>query len=519
MVQILPQFDPGKDVGQAIGSGFGDAMKLLGQRQLGIDALSQLENLDVSGMSLPQVYAAVGKATIGLPHMQKHSAEMAQALIKQQRTDAYLKSRQLGALGGLGQGGQGGPQVQPVGNQVLPQGVAPAQGQQPIIVDGYTGSAQPGVQQPGAAQPGVQQPVEQVDEMGNQIQPDVQGEQGDLREVPTAQGQKVEQYLASPEEIRAVTEPHIILSDLEGMTKAVETLQQNKLKERELKIEDAKVKNKEREVQRALENEIAQKVLNKTQNLAKRNNIDIAPEQYNRLAYKYFQDERNKTDKKGNKINAKASDEEIWQKSGVRLERKINDIAGASNEFYRPTWRSNPKRRAEQARKWAQSHLSTYGNSHEDRDLLKTILMDSGWSRAEASTIVQPLSQGLEKAFKSIDMMKPVPLGFTKDTFGSPSTRRATNFAKKKDAIVDSLEGKISPSDSLFVLKNRLVREKQLEDNEAIEVIDALKERGLKLQDHQIAESPYVNQNTMPSLYDIIWSGRSVLENMEQYIR
>ena len=46
MVQILPQFDPGAEIGKSVGGGFGDAMQLLGQRGLGQRALgSAMEKL------------------------------------------------------------------------------------------------------------------------------------------------------------------------------------------------------------------------------------------------------------------------------------------------------------------------------------------------------------------------------------------------------------------------------------------------------------------------------------------
>ncbi len=469
MVQILPQFDPGADIGKSFGGGVGDALKLLGQRQLGVQALEGLKGLDLENMTAGDIIAEVGKATVGLPQLARHSDKMVEALLREKRSgaaiEAQIKQAELREKG-LPRGGVG-------------EGVQPgAEG----IAAGVSGA-------PGA---------------GAGL------ESAGMRDMPLLGETTGREPLLSSEEISAITMPFIETGDTEGMAKALGDARGQAIKQRELQIQAQQARTQELTRRRELESELAQNVMARTNQLLKEKGLPPG-EQWSRLAYKYFTDERNKPK------NKNASDEALWNESGRRLERKIEDIAGAGDKFYRPTFRRDKERRAKGAQKWAQDHLGAFGTGTEERALLKSVMMDGGWSRQEATSIVQPFSPGLEKAFNAIPKFRAPIKDFVPGVVPPTQAEIASKWA---DKAVPSLVGSFQPSDSLLLLKDRLVRDKGLSDDQAIQVIDQMREgeQGLKLQDHQVAEEAFLPENTRPSLYDL-FQGRKTHELLGPLIK
>lgn len=489
MVQILPQHDPGKEIGQSLGSGFGDAMKLLGQRQLGMSALDNLANLDTKDMSPQQIMAEVGKATVGLPHLQKQASDMVQVLLQQKQAEAMREGLKRGA-----------PDGQPRG-----------QDDQPLAKPGVT--PQEGSLSAGQPQPSVGQPLQQGAALATP----------GMRDVPQMQDQAGTEPLLSKNEIADIAEPFILTGDMAGMQTAISNAKDQKLKQRELQLQETAALREEQAAKRALESELAQNVLGRTEKLMQSKGLPAgSPDEWKRLAYKYFQDERGKPN------NRDVSDEQIWSEAGRRLEQKVEDLATAGSKHYRPTWEFNKDRRAKQAKDWAQKHLKTYGNNNEERQLLKSIMMDNGWSREESTAITQPLSDALDKTVKNLGKIPPPLTAMSANQAAIQGPRRDQQIQDYKDKIVPQLRDSFGPADSLFLLKANLVRNNNLSDDQAIEVINAMQEpyfdkegrqKQLSLQNHQIQDLNFLQENVSPSLYDVFFSDRRALEMMGPLVK
>jgi len=481
MIQILPQHDPGKEIGQSLGSGFGDAMNLLGQRQLGISALDQLSNIDTKDMSPQQIMAEVGKATVGLPHLQKQAADMVQVLLQQKQAEAMRE--------GLKRGAPGGPEV--------------ATDQQPLATPAAT--PQEASLSAGQPQPSVGQPLQPG--AGDLATPG-------MRDVPQMQDQSGLGPLLNKEEIANIAEPFILTGDMSGMQTAISNAKDQKLKQRELQLQETAALREEQATKRALESELAQNVLRRTEGLLQSKGLPAgSPDEWKRLSYQYFQDERSKPE------NRDVSDEQIWSEAGRKLEQKVEDLAQAGDKHYRPTWRMNKDRRSKQAQDWTQQHLKAYGDNPEERALLKSIMMDNGWSREESTAIVQPMSKEESSALSSIPK-GPAPLRpMSANQAAIQGIQRDEKVNEYINQIAPKLRDSLKPSDSLFLLKSKLVREKGLTDEDAQRVIDKMREpytnaKGeeaqLQLQNHQVADLSLLQENTRPSLYDIIFGDRTV---------
>jgi len=488
MVQILPTYDPGRETGQAFGGGISDALKLLGERQLGISALDKLKGLDLSGMSEADILSEVGKATIGLPHMQKQASDLVGALVRAKRAEAMKEAQTRSARGVSPQGSE---DVSQVTGEAPDKGAMPAQGVQAGAAAGAPSGTAPGT--------------------GTGLQ------QTGMRDVPAYEETTGTEPLLSAQETTAIVEPFIAVGDEAGMVKALSDARQQKLQQRELQIQAQQARTQELERRRELESELAQNVMGRTGRLLSEKGIskqgEPPKEEWNRLAYDYFDKERNKPE------NKNASDEKLWQEAGRKLERKIEDISGAADKFYRPTWRMDKDRRAKNAQRWVQEHLKTYGNNNEERSLLRSIMMDNGWSREEASALIQPFSSSLSSSFGSISKMPSIPLGYRPDMMPQQEIKRAENVEKTMDSAEQAIVKGFKPTDSLLLLKSKLVREKGFNDTQAVDLINKMIDNeSLKLTDAQIAERPFISENTVPSLYDL-FSGRSILETLGPLVK
>jgi len=496
MVQILPQHDPGKEIGQSFGSGMGDAMKLLGQRQLAMSALDKLGELDTKDMSDMQIAQAVGKATVGLPHMQNQASDIMKLLLDRKKATGVDET------------------YQNIANRN--KGTAPTTEETVTDVTAEVSTQQPGVQQGQQGQ-----------------QPGQRGQQGQfpntapMREIPTIQDQTGTGPLLSPEQVQEITAPLIAAGAYAEIPGAISKAEQNQLQKRELQLQEASALREEQSAKRALESELAQNVLGRTEKLMQSKGLPMGSlDEWKRLSYKYFQDEREKP------ANADASDEQVWSEAGRRLEQKVEDLATAGSKHYRPTWRMDKERRAKGAQDWAQKHLGTYGNNNEERQLIKSIMMDNGWTREEATSIVQPMSPKLKQTVKSIGKRPPSLTSMSANQAAIQGPKREEEISVFIDNMVPKVRQGVKPSDSLLLLKSQLVRDNGLTDDQAIDVIERIQEpytvkgdkgemieKKLALQNHQIQDLNFLQENVRPSPYDIFFSDRRAIEIMEPLIK
>ena len=519
MVQVISPRDIGGDIGRSvgggIGTGFGDAMKLLTEGDISRTAIEELGKINFKGMNPQQIHSETFKAFRYAPQLQKQAGEIAQRFNQIEQARAYKESQIAGAR-----------QREDKQRNLRSQNV---QGPSGVGADGLP------------AQDGV---IQVQEDLGGQGIPGGQGTPGgnqqDLREIPLTADQDGQDLMPTSEEIETWLGPSMATGDREGMQKAMDGLMESKKLQRDAKIEDARIQREELTAKRALEGEQAQMVLGKTKSLLEANGLTTntpikdesgeiigynkdVPEQWNRLAYKYYNDERKKPE------NKHLSDEYLWQESGRRLERKIGDIVTAKDKHWRPTWRMDKTRRAEGAKKWAQEHLDNYGNTDEDRQLLNTVLIENEWRKDEAQAITQPMSSGLTKA---IDSAGQRPRDPTSSQFIAQSPMREEEIKTFMDDLVPKLQESFLPTDPMGLLKNNLVRTNHLTDEQAVEVINRMLqpyqgkdksgkpvEKKIKLQPHQIRDLNSLQENVRPSPYDIWFGDRRAIELMEPIIK
>lgn len=476
MVQILPQFDPGAEVGKSIGTGLSDALKLLGQRELATSALDRLSNLDVTDMSPAQIYAEVGKATAGLPHMQKQASDMAQFLVQQRKAQDLSDSYRAGYPSK--QQAQTSAEARP--EKVIERG----------------------------------EMIEQVDSPEAAMVRGKFPETPGMREPPLLQEQTGEGPILSQQEAAAITEPLIASGQYDKIPEALNQASQNKLKQRQLQLDETQALREEQQYKRKMAEQEFVKVRESLSNLRQSKGLPAeGDEEMMRLMYKYYQDER------ANPANRDATDEQLLGAAQRTMERKVEDEVQGFNKHLRPTWRLDKKRRAEGARDWVQNHLKAYGNNPEQRAYMKSLLMNAGWSREEATAIVQPFSKPLQQSFNAVPKPPKRPLAMTPNQEAIQGPRRELELDRWMEKAVPKLREGFKPYDSLYLLKSRLVRDMGLTDDEAIRVINQMREpyqdkegetKQLPLRQHQIADLSLLPENTRPSLYDVMFGDRTI---------
>lgn len=128
-INILPTYDPGQQVGEGLGQGFGSALQMLGQREQQRTALESLKGMDFSGDPLTNL-VNIKRATAGIPGLENFADVAAPYIMARRQT-------QVG-LGQPGQGQQQKPaqqqgQPSPEGQPAQQEGQAPQEGQIPAV--------------------------------------------------------------------------------------------------------------------------------------------------------------------------------------------------------------------------------------------------------------------------------------------------------------------------------------------------------------------------------------------------
>lgn len=461
MVQILPQFDPMGQIGQGLGQGAGEALKMLGQGKMTRDALQGIRQMDLSQTSPMEVLSMLSEAGQYVPGLQRNLKGVYESLLSERKGQLATQSGQKAAE--IAQNRRSG--FSPLDD--LDQNIAQAEQRAAAGTDSRTGK----------------------------------------RGIKRAQEQDVSKLTLSPEEVYQLRAQHDAVGDVAGGDAAVQKAQDQLLQAEQIRIQRAEQQNKEMMQQRDLDQEQANIVQSRVKRLLESKGMSQSP-LWDRKALKEFNNLAN--DPKNDKL----TEAELWNKAGLKIERQIEDLVGKQSEVARPTFSLNQKRRAQGTKTWVQEFLKAYGNTKEDRDIIETQLMDNGWSRAEAKLMTQPLNDNVEKVLKSVGPISK----FTKDKFfeggiigqeGRQSAKREKYIDKLSTDLVK--KGDFNQTQSLLGLKYNLVRKLGLSDNDAIDVINRMREHGFKPSEAQISELPFVEQNTVPSLVEIFGKELSAL--------
>ena len=497
MVTTITPRDIGGDIGRSIGGGFGDAMKMLTQRQMqqgGLDQLQktlrekyqeQVEDPETGEISYKQksnidpleMIIDMQKGTAGIPGLsQSFTENLAPLLLKRAQSKASTKA----AFGDLEQ------EVFPEGTN-LPRGLQEKLTKLSNAATGRRG---------------------EFDAMGEDLMAVVPkfGEQAPAYGVPSlAEMAKSSQEMAalgaSPGEIYAAQQQKVqqglqsYKADRQGWEDKVKEFSMARgLEEQQLNFLSGPAQQGGR-----ISNWLAD------------NKIDNS-QFWHDQGYRAFQTEKKK--------NPDFTDEKLWVESKAHLDNLKNLEArgrkDAAKPWLIPGLQNNKARDSFQnSKKFAESYYKMAGNTPETRERLKSILAENGWDEDYVLAIAQSPSKGLETWFDSV---QPLPRSSS-----AMSAAQAGDIGKKQQAGMDIIMDTVSdlvgdrpvaedqparkpmlgPTDSILLLRNRLVREKNLNKFQANEVIKEIGNRGF-LSEPQQSEIPMLEQSVkiMP-MYDI----------------
>jgi hypothetical protein len=483
MVTILPRFDPGGEIGRSVGSGVSQGLSTYVDRSRLQGALENLDKLDLGNMSYGDIIKSTAKSFAGIPGGLQYLQEITPHLLKQKQALDYAAS--------FGQEEQ--PQGAFASQQQQSQRQMPMESQEPSVR---------GAQ--GAIRTGDQSQFSVLKQQVPGLSEGVQAFRPLTRQDFYPIARKMAQGGATPQQINEAyeIERRRRLEEWESRKKADEARKEQQREERGLE-----------ETQRTFIEDQLSKELGRPP-------IEIDPYE-NQKAYEIFKNYQDKATKEGKS----ATDQEIWSRARQDFRGMRESLAAAKDRFTRPTFYDlSASRKIQEAKQWAQDHLKKYGNFRQDRDLLETLLMENGFDRVEAKSIVRPFSKSLENTYKEAPIFRGVSEEQVPPTtiFGyqiAPERKRAKYIkpleGREKDTAINKLASNIAdsiqPTDSLLLLRENLVRNKGLteDDFDAViaQAVTKMQESGKTLSPEQLTEVPYLTRNVRQSLSEIFLEG------------
>jgi hypothetical protein len=230
------------------------------------------------------------------------------------------------------------------------------------------------------------------------------------------------------------------------------------------------------------------------------------PEYYKDIAYRQFQAEKDRNKQK----KGSATDQKLWSQARQQLDQLLEHEA-SGQQIAKPWLPLSPavKDAAKRTKAWVDKYKQMAGNTPEVRDHLETSLMDNGWSRHKAKEFIQPMSNKLQSEYNKIPKMpRSVSVGASPQA--AESTQRKLGQSQQKrmeqiQAMVPELARSFSNIDSPYLLRNKLVREKGLNQYQANEIIEALGEQGNGFTPAQQKEMSYLGDRATRDLDQIFW--------------
>ncbi len=484
MVQILPQFDPGSQVGQGFGGGASQALNMLGQRNFQNAALDQLksnlgnyyENVtdpntgrvsrqmkaDTDPLSL---LADVYKATAGVPGLSQSFTEtIAPLLMNRLKANTLIKPvdktnqrDNQGNQGGQNSDGNQGQTGQLQGQQGSGQGTPMQEGSpQNLSQAPQLGDRPPAFNVPNFDQY-MQSKGQSIVDAG-----------GSYQDVLNSYNAEVEQGKAK------------YAADLEAYNAAKDQLATARtLEDEQRKFVDSKAADWQGEK-------------------------GITPGQfYSDFAYKAFDEER--------KANPKLTDQQVWAKTKAKLDNFHNAEANLQKITPQKVMFSSPGERGkinkpifQNGYQTAQNAIKAFGDTPEIRERLVSDLMQNGWEEDYARSMVNAPSKELRDWISDVDIEPVVPNKETDYSVGS--------FLKRYGYPP------LAPNDDISVLRNRIALERHYPAEVVNEVIVDMNEKGM-LSDYQKSQLPKItNSPTVKPyyLFDIFQNNRPGKQSPEE---
>ena len=218
--------------------------------------------------------------------------------------------------------------------------------------------------------------------------------------------------------------------------------------------------------------------------------------------YKSFQDSK--------KRNPGYTDQKLWNESKSHLDNLKNLEARGRKEAAKPWIFPGQNKKArdsfQNSKEFANSYYDMAGKSPETTERLKSILADNGWDEDYSLSIAQSPSEGLENWMNKIPKLPGQSLAMSEAQGGEIGNKQRKGLdiiSQSVDELVGTRTNKdgsrigkplLDSNDSILLLRNRLVREKNLNKYQANNVIKEIGEKGL-LSQQQESEYPLLEQN------------------------
>lgn len=227
--------------------------------------------------------------------------------------------------------------------------------------------------------------------------------------------------------------------------------------------------------------------------------------------YRAFQDERKK--------HPGYTDQKLWELAKPKLDNIKNLEArgrqSAAKPWVFPGQGQKAKSSFQNTKKFVNDYYEMAGKTPETTERLKTLLAENAWDEDYVLTLAQPPSKGLENWFNKVNKLPP--------SLAAMSQGQGVDIRQKQqrglDAVMESVDelvgekkgeygqllGKplLDENDSILLLRNRLVRDKNLNKFQANEVIREIDKKGY-LSDSQKSEIPQLEQDVkLYPMYEI----------------
>lgn len=481
MVQILPRFDPGGEIGRSIGSGIGSALSVQADRSRMLSALDSLKDLDkpveyegeggemlTRDPTFSEKLQTLVKAGAGIPGWMNVVEKLAPSLMQQAKGQAAKESLPMGEDREVRR----------------PQDI------------GYVREGQDD-----------KLPVpERLQRLENQL---LQFENNALAipeeltsEVPRFNRSAPAYHVPTREDLRNAFDNYIkagrsedeafslLQKDMQLQAQGFESQMKGYLKD----LNEFKNRRGLEEEQRAFVDKEAQQYLRQQGYGDEKSGV---PKLYTDIAYRMFNNER--------RANKGKTDQENWSQARQKLGQLLEHEAEGAIKG-RPMLPVLPgtKNAVKQTKAWTEDYLKMAGNTPEVREKAKSILMNGGWSRYMATEFVQPMTPELDSQFQKLPKLvkeRPgpqgqVPMGTVKSNEKKMETIQAS---------VPELAKAIGDTNSLYLLRDNLVRKKGLNKIQADELIESIRKEKGGLLPHQSKDIPLLRESPQKDMWRIFY--------------
>ena len=282
----------------------------------------------------------------------------------------------------------------------------------------------------------------------------------------------------------------------EDAQRALESAEKSRLDSYNAKLKNYELSQSEQQARLGLEKDKENAL---DENLMRNYGVSTPGEidQYTRnWAFEQFRDLRNK--------NPNFSDQDIWNKIQPRLKAMDENYSNLVNRSRRPGVTStNPDVKVATDARATQDFLNTTDNTYLSRQRARTALTgQGGYTVPEAMSFTNPMNPSLKKSiedFPKIRAVRDLP------GVGRPATEKTI---AQEDKYLDRMAEKIVNSwgdrDSLLLLREKLVRQKNFNEQDFERLMEKMQSMGLKKTTENINEEANLREPAIPSFIDII---------------